>query len=1125
MAQSDEERTPEMTSSSHEGPKAQGQPQDKAASEETQSPQKASRLPSWIIDNLKDTRSLKMLFRCWVASWVAIILLLPDRSLQTLGQAAFFVCMVTVFVPANLPVFPWFIANGTIVVGSCIGWALGCAAMAAALKARDADLLQAQVRRVKSSLAGATNPEQQYQAAVFQGQFLDPRSSTVYGIFLAFGSYASAVIFTQSPKLRFCAIFMVIVLDIMCTYGPYLPVQQYTLGTIFLLPIGASLGISFACMLFIFPETLSYGWQRNYIKLLRASQGFVSAHKAFLQELATPGADSLAIVQKFDGKLKAARGGLIQLVEVLEGQRRFLPMEFTYSCLSAQDLSTMFLPTKAYILRSFGLLSFNAALEMTLNKDALPDDSATQADGHDDLPKSVVAEHDLTKPVHVHDTHALMRFRGKIRRAEKDNHVSLQQDLLPIMVQGSTEVLAKCDASIAAVATWLDYTNSHRYWKGQTTQQHNETVAQLRQAADDLESALDAFENLERLRLMAPYEKHFKQGDDPESILLDSAGARDFRLGARSLFLALSWCSNAIATGRQLIILVRAAHDVAVSRPKSRLWFPKGLRKLASLLTSKGGSDVVNSMPVSAQTDSDGSTLFGNGNEDDAHGDRTDSDHEDDDDSRQGEGADGKEKATDARADKASEKRKRRAALKDADALPPTNPFHHFGRTLSACYRFFWSPRGLFALRFTIAGIALWIPSVANQPSSQFSYNHRAIWAIIMAQLAVSMSQGEQVFSLASRVIGTVAGALLGAALWYISCGNSPKGNPYGFGAATAVAFVPLVFLRIFAPPQLLILALMTFVTLVLVIGYSWIDAGHLVLTVNSGIGINVAWRRMLLVIVGIAAGVIVMLFPKPPSTREAVRLSFAKLTSKRILGLYSKVIEAWSVETLNDERQDSKRQKSAGLSPTSPIMAEFRGELIAAFGKHRALVTEVGLAKLDYQPRGKWPALRYGQLLKTHDRMLTSMGQLYLALVSPHYDATWRRRFAHMTALLDPSTIADVCVTLSLLGQALETGQRLPHASSLIRERALRNQALTAHVEERLRSIESRQASAPMSLALLRSSTFMEHVAASVALMVFLDNLDEAMAVVKDLVGEIPLPGFEELKDRWDDRAMLLSP
>lgn len=52
---------------------------------------KTSSLPDWITANIKKPRSLKDLAKCWLASWVCILLLLPERSLQTLGQAAFFV--------------------------------------------------------------------------------------------------------------------------------------------------------------------------------------------------------------------------------------------------------------------------------------------------------------------------------------------------------------------------------------------------------------------------------------------------------------------------------------------------------------------------------------------------------------------------------------------------------------------------------------------------------------------------------------------------------------------------------------------------------------------------------------------------------------------------------------------------------------------------------------------------------------------------------------------------------------------------------------------------------------------------------------------------------------------------
>lgn len=44
-------------------------------------------LPEWVSTNLRKPKSWKMLLRCWIASWVAFIILLPDKSVETLGNA------------------------------------------------------------------------------------------------------------------------------------------------------------------------------------------------------------------------------------------------------------------------------------------------------------------------------------------------------------------------------------------------------------------------------------------------------------------------------------------------------------------------------------------------------------------------------------------------------------------------------------------------------------------------------------------------------------------------------------------------------------------------------------------------------------------------------------------------------------------------------------------------------------------------------------------------------------------------------------------------------------------------------------------------------------------------------
>jgi len=43
--------------------------------------------PSWVATNIRSTQSLKVLFRCWLACWVAFILILPNKTLKTMGNA------------------------------------------------------------------------------------------------------------------------------------------------------------------------------------------------------------------------------------------------------------------------------------------------------------------------------------------------------------------------------------------------------------------------------------------------------------------------------------------------------------------------------------------------------------------------------------------------------------------------------------------------------------------------------------------------------------------------------------------------------------------------------------------------------------------------------------------------------------------------------------------------------------------------------------------------------------------------------------------------------------------------------------------------------------------------------
>jgi hypothetical protein len=61
---------------------------------------------------------------------------------------------------------------------------------------------------------------------------------------------------------------------------------------------------------------------------------------------------------------------------------------------------------------------------------------------------------------------------------------------------------------------------------------------------------------------------------------------------------------------------------------------------------------------------------------------------------------------------------------KDPDAGSPTNAFQKLGRKVHSAWRGVSSPEGIFALKYALVSIALWVPQVAPA-SAQFVYENR----------------------------------------------------------------------------------------------------------------------------------------------------------------------------------------------------------------------------------------------------------------------------------------------------------------------------------------------------------------------------------------------------------------
>lgn len=1185
---------------------------------------KPSKFPSWIKDNITSARSLRILARCWVATWANFLLMIPGPSLRVLGQAAFFGCMLTLMIPPSMPFFIFFLAFGMLAFGALLGWAWGCAAMAAADRARSQPLLQAAIQRVQSSAATSTNPEAYVTTSVFRGEYLDVRSTAVFGVFLMLGVYAVAVLQVKRPKLKIGSIFLLIVLDIMCSYGPLFPYARYTLGQIFMIPIGCSLAICLASQILIFPETLAYAWQLRFVSMLATTRELIRLHSSALEDVSKhhdpssisspqarhvkPSSDVLQrSLQAEDEAAKTASGLLASVklnraavseqIEDINGMTSFLGMEFYRSYFSAHDMKVIFRKTRSVNLQ---LTLLNAFWRMVSRELGLSDphtfdenwDPSQFEPGYNkdgEHGTEALPTKERLSPIRLHETATIHRVRRDVFASEAQQQVHMSR-MLHILHNVAAPSLNAAGDSIEAVQAYFEANLSWRQKRP-----IDQVLQQLHETKTNLESARQSLLTDKRLELLQPYAEHFRALHPDlnleEHFLQTKESVQSFRAGVRPLHVCLIFITNlldALDTVSQLHTEMLSIADRAGSR--KRFWAPKHLGRLIAILKSdkRGSSDGLDRFGPGdgqfereetldsdfrsdrAHTASSSSTSQSNTVADHLEGESDDD--SDDDDSAQASPTRSTRPADEEKASapattpskkgsrKSRRSRKQHYYARDPDALPPTSVLHRIGRGVAATYYFVSGPTGIFALRMCIATFAVWITTVIPS-SAYFVYQHRGIWALIMAQTAAALSGGELIFTFAMRLIGTVIGLLYGTVLWYISTGNG-RGNAYGLGAATAVGFIPLVFLRVWAPKMLLLPAIMLNVSMVLVVGYSWIDT-HLQVLANSGIGIEVAWKRTLLVVIGMAVALIVMVFPRPVSSRLLLRKNMAKVT-RQLNDLFVETMEAWiernriqereaeragfanQVDTNGDKIEQSEDAAGQFWQEREPLI---RARFMAVSGAVATYGMQIGLASMDFHIRGRWPAERYVEIAAVHATILESLGAIVssvrafdgLTTLSTDGDMTksrappsrldWQTLLSTSTSLLDPQYLSEICMMFDLLSKALRNGERLQHASFSLLENhfkyAARNRNIDAFLRkkaaEERKLAEGSQGTTEgedvLSWSVLRDPMYLRYTTARMAAIALATELDKFKAIVQDLVGENSLVGFDMLKERYDER------
>jgi hypothetical protein len=339
-----------------------------------------------------------------------------------------------------------------------------------------------------------------------------------------------------------------------------------------------------------------------------------------------------------------------------------------------------------------------------------------------------------------------------------------------------------------------------------------------------------------------------------------------------------------------------------------------------------------------------------------------------------------------------------------------------------------------------------------------------------MAQLSIVPYTADLIYGVAMRIIGTVVGGVIGVVAWYIGAGNGP-GNPHGMAAIMGAVIIVFMWWRLFSPPLLMPAGIMAAATAYLVVAYSWVNT-HTPSYGNTTEGYSVFWHRLVLVLIGFAAAIIVNFLPRPPSANRHYR---------RVLA-----------ESLGSARDRYALFASSWTDPASDLMEVAEREALAIGEVLFSIAGPIKLTKLEFST-SNIDADTLSQACQLCIAMNQSITQLllYTARLSPELKMT----IIFPTGAADKDLVIELMAVLTLVQQALKTGDPLP---------AMLHTPLSAKsIEIARRRVNGRETAELFLRDNVGDEGLRKYVSILNSLVQFLGALDELVLVLKRAVGE----------------------
>ncbi|KAK0622236.1 hypothetical protein DIS24_g11259 [Lasiodiplodia hormozganensis] len=979
---------------------------------------KRKKLPSWL-DHFNGP-DLKALFKSSVAVWIGTILIFIDPVLNSYGQALFFAPILLFILPSTGVVLMSVLGGVSAILGMALGWAWGVITMKAALATRPAADTNAQLAALSQTVAAAA-----------QRNISNPSASSGQSAYAQQLIFDGAMLDARVVATYLCMLGLFIYL--MARLKAAAP--KLALITLFAI-IVSDIFLTIAPLLPSFQGAIP----QVLIKPAATAIGInvvcnllffpeSTSHICLRQvgEVVRPVGEFVGAYAAFlafrgsvrvdEARVVRCRREVLEAFKALQANLAFLPLDFSFGCWKAEDVEALRKPLEDVLAAFMGMLN------LATTQSAAAVGGAAAAASADEASRPLSSSSSSSSSSSLPGSVPIVQLLSRVETAGGDQAVAVvDQPLwsghLDTFQSSSQPLLSAIADTVSAIIEGVELANKRR-WFGRLSADAYAAVRQRHRATiAALERELDAFSKLNTERILARYDQRF----DEHGARLDAGDKKAIVSAdhAKALLATFVFEERLCRFGEALKGMLERVVQIEEERPTPRLWFPTKIRHAAAWVFSKDEEATL------AAAESSNASSGG---------------HEDEKKAPDGDAGDD---------------------TLDAEQLLATLRRHHgrkrrgaVGRFLLALTKWFGNAEGMYALRMLVVSIALALPATA-----------------------LTMFMSDFTYSFIIRIAGTVTGGVVGLVCWYIGAGNGP-GNPYGMAAIMAPVIICIMWFRLYAPSVLLPGVMLVSATMFLVVGYSWDDT-HIPSYGNPGVGYEIFWRRILLVLIGFFAAAIVTLLPRPPSAARHITTTLAASVraNQDILALS---VLAW-------------RHAVQGKSVTA-VSETVTAATIDTFETLSALVEPIQLLRFEFSS-SVFDSATLMAVVRAHGVFAVTLAQLhaYTASLPPAF----RQQFAAASGVLDDDgvVVGEVVAVLNLVGQTLKTGDALP---AVLRPR------MAERMVERMQRVELE----PVSRERVCQSEFRRYCVALNSLLGMMEALDELVVGVKGAVGETYSVGF----------------